>query len=110
MHTSSWCYVAERIVLAYCSWWVVLVPVVAVILITSIIAGALARSRRGKPAQAVNPSAYAGQTAYPVQPGTNYANYGPAYYNGLGSTGMLHSTWHCASCARADDARDVGKS
>jgi len=71
-----------------CSWWVILIPVVVVVLLISLVGGALARSRRMKAAPAVGPAAYAGQTAYPVQPGSNYANYGPGYYNGFGSTGM----------------------
>ena len=65
-----------------------MIPVVVVVLLISLVGGALARSRRMKAAPAVGPAAYAGQTAYPVQPGTNYANYGPGYYNGFGSTGM----------------------
>ena len=78
----------DHIVDCTCSWWVVLIPIVVIVLIISLVGGALARSRRIKAASGVNPAAYAGQTAYPVQPGTNYANYGPAYYNGFGSTGM----------------------
>ena len=71
------------------SWWVILVPVVVIILITSIIAGALARSRRGKPAPVVSPAAYAGSTMYPIPANSNYGQYGPAYYNGYGSSGAF---------------------
>ena len=57
--------------------------VVGAVLLVAIVAGVLARCCRRR---APEKPPFAVQ--YPVNPGSNYAQYGPAYYNGYGSSGV----------------------
>ncbi len=66
----------------WCSWWIILVAAVVAFLLVGVIAGVMARCCRRRAPQ--KPPMVA---QYPIRAGSNYAQYGPAYYNGVGSTG-----------------------
>lgn len=66
----------------WCSWWIIVVAAVVAVLLVAVIAGVLARCCRRRVPQ--KPPIVA---QYPIRAGSNYAQYGPAYYNGVGSTG-----------------------
>jgi len=58
-----------------------------VFILVALVGACLARSRRGRKPPQPPSAAYAGQTAYPVNPTSTYAQYGPGYYNGYGTSG-----------------------